>query len=100
MGQKWSSRPHNATSGLPRTNDVVRPHRHVSNVPLLEVTASFDHLIGAINERDGRLHAKHLRGFQIDEKLDLSGKLHGGVPRAFLRSGCVRRRCLRDNRSL
>ena len=53
LGQKrrFASRP--ATSGLPRTKDIVRPPRHVSKVPNRKSSAYLlDHFVGAA--RHGR----------------------------------------------
>jgi hypothetical protein len=36
MGQSRRFDPLSATSGLPRTTDIIGPHRHVSNVPKAE----------------------------------------------------------------
>jgi hypothetical protein len=40
-----------AISGLSRTTDIIRPLRHVSNVPIPEVASLFDHPVDAGAER-------------------------------------------------
>jgi hypothetical protein len=47
LGQKRRFGDRLATSGLPRTKDIVRPPRHVSNVPKAGSRLTlFDHLVG------------------------------------------------------
>jgi hypothetical protein len=41
------------TSGLPLSTDILRVCQHVSKVPNSEVAFSFDHLVGAEEERGG-----------------------------------------------
>jgi len=45
LGQKRCSVGAPMTSGPPQLTDILRARRHVANVPLPEVMASFDHIV-------------------------------------------------------
>jgi hypothetical protein len=48
-------------------------------VPGTEVASSFDHLVGAGEQRDGESEAQCLGGLEVDDELDLNGLLERQV---------------------
>jgi hypothetical protein len=54
------------TSGFPPEADIVTAGRHVSKVPRTEVAVSFDHCVGAQQERFRNRKAYSFRGLEID----------------------------------
>jgi len=68
-------------SVLPSSADIVRPPRHACFVPNPEVAASFDHLIGAGEQRGRHRKAEDLSGLEVDDQFKLSWLLDGEVGR-------------------
>ena len=66
MGQnrKWPQL--NGKSVLPSEADIVRLLPHVGFVPRTEVAVSFDHCVGAQQERFRNRKAYSFRGLEID----------------------------------
>jgi hypothetical protein len=64
-----------ARSVHPSTADIRRLHRHVRFVPMAEVTALFDHLVGAGEQRWRYGEAERLRSLEVDHQFEL-GRLH------------------------
>ena len=73
MGQKRRFDNPPVTSGLPSTPDILSARRHVSNVPPTEVTASFDHLVGAPEQRKRHGQSERLGALQIEKQLYFRG---------------------------
>ena len=103
MGQSRHFGRRSAASGLPRTTDIIRASRHVSNVPLPDscIAASersFDHLVGA-GERCGRqLHAELSRCGLVEDQFKFGWSLHRqlgriGAAQDSINIGC----CICDN---
>ena len=66
----------NGMSVLPSTADVIGSLRHVRFVPKAEVTASFDHLVGAGEKRRRNLETERFCGLEIDGKQEFDGLLN------------------------
>jgi len=70
QSRRFSGRP--ATSGLPRTTDVIRPARLVRLVPKADSSTAansvlFDHLVSTGQQRSWNFDAKLLRSLEVDE---------------------------------
>jgi hypothetical protein len=63
------------SSGLPLKADIARYSRHVSKVPLAEVAASFDYLVGGGEERGWDRQAERLGGLEVYDQLKLSREI-------------------------
>jgi hypothetical protein len=61
--------------------DMQRLHRHVGFVPTSEVAFSFDHLIGAGEQRRRHAEAERLRGLQVDSQFEFCRLLDRDVAR-------------------
>src|ERR1700731_1209704 len=77
QGRRFGSQP--GISGLPPSADVLCVRRHVSKVPGTEVTASFDHLVGAGEQRRWHSQAECLGGLEIYHQFKLCGLLNRQV---------------------
>jgi hypothetical protein len=66
-------------SALPLRTDIVGAVDHVRKVPETEVAASFNHFVGAGEQRGRDGEAEHLRGPKINNQLQLGRKLHGQI---------------------
>src|SRR5262249_26794012 len=60
----------------PRKRTFAGRLRHVRFVPIADITASLDHLVGAGKERRRHIEAERLGGSQVNEKLILGRLLN------------------------
>jgi hypothetical protein len=64
-----------------READIKRTSREIRNVPIPEVAALFDHLVGADEQRRWNREAHCLGRLEIDDHLEFRGRLNGKVSR-------------------
>jgi hypothetical protein len=84
MGQKRCFDRQSLTSDLPQLADILGLGWRVSKVPISEVAASFDHLIGAREARGRYRKAKASGGLEVDDKqLVLCWSLYWQIARLF-----------------
>src|SRR5206468_5979278 len=79
LGQSRRFDPLPVTSGLPRTTDINRPAPLVRFVPTAEVTALFDHFVGAGKKGRRNSQAKSFRSLEIDHEFVPGRCLHRQV---------------------
>ena len=70
-GQKRKSAPRPIMSALPPKADIRVSHRHVCFGPISEVSRSFDHLVGAREQRRGNFKTESLRSSNVYDEVEL-----------------------------
>ena len=73
--------PNRATSAIHPIATVPRTSLDFRNVPTAEMPASFDHLVGAGEQRRRHVEAERLGGLEVDHQLVLGRRLHRQVGR-------------------
>ena len=65
LGQKQTFAVQKGMSALPPKADIADSERNVRFVPIADIRHSFDHLVGAGEQRDGYLYPDRLGGLEI-----------------------------------
>ena len=71
LGQKQTCAAQKVMSALPPNADMCGAIWDVRFVPIADIPALFDHLIGACEQRRRYLNPKRFCGLQIDDELEL-----------------------------
>jgi hypothetical protein len=76
LGQKQTFAPQKVMSALPPKADMCGAARDVRYGPIADMRHSFDHLVGAGNQRRRHGKTERLGGLEVDHKVVLGRRLY------------------------